>query len=436
MTTTTTPPTGWEPQGNPLLGQLAILEAAVDQAATGNPVFLTTGEKSEAIVRLLRLRDRLDGLALSVLAHAEDVAAEQGTRNPAAWLAHQTQTDYPTAAATTRLGEALARWHQVADALATGLVSTAQAHAIVAALDALPADVDPATLAKAEAHLIGEAAHHTPRQLRILGRKVLEVLAPEAYDDHERRLLEAEEARARRRLYLIFRPRHDGTTDLRGRLPDQVAERLRTYLEAFTSPRQSCHHSQQEEPDPAPTGPTPHPRAERPRPYSQQLGEAFCSLFERLPANLLPQHGGSATTLVVTINHDQLREDLGAAQLATGGRISAGQARRLACTANILPAVLGSGSQVLDLGRTTRLFTNSQRIAMGLRDRECRAEGCTIPAAWCEAHHLTQPWATGGRTDLADGALLCSHHHHLAHNEDYHQHILPNRQIRFRPRRT
>ena len=57
---------------------------------------------------------------------------------------------------------------------------------------------------------------------------------------------------------------------------------------------------------------------------------------------------------------------------------------------------------------------------MILRDRQCRAHGCTIPATWCEAHHANTPWAHGGHTDLDDGILLCSWRHHRAHNPTYH----------------
>ncbi|WP_140011667.1 HNH endonuclease signature motif containing protein, partial [Nocardioides plantarum] len=69
-------------------------------------------------------------------------------------------------------------------------------------------------------------------------------------------------------------------------------------------------------------------------------------------------------------------------------------------------------------GRSQRLYNRHQRKAMALRDTTCRASGCTIPAAWCEAHHLT-PWSRGGPTDLDDGILLCPHHHHLAHDHRY-----------------
>ncbi|WP_323368692.1 MULTISPECIES: HNH endonuclease signature motif containing protein [unclassified Nocardioides] len=65
-----------------------------------------------------------------------------------------------------------------------------------------------------------------------------------------------------------------------------------------------------------------------------------------------------------------------------------------------------------------------------MRDRECRADGCTIPATWCEAHHR-QPWSAGGKTDLDNGMLLCSHHHHLIHDDRYLHQRMPNGDLRF-----
>ncbi|HET7069210.1 MAG TPA: HNH endonuclease signature motif containing protein, partial [Nocardioides sp.] len=64
----------------------------------------------------------------------------------------------------------------------------------------------------------------------------------------------------------------------------------------------------------------------------------------------------------------------------------------------------------------------------------CRTEGCTIPAAWCEAHHAKKPWSQGGRTDLADGVLLCPWHHHRAHDPRYDAQRLPDGDYRFHRR--
>jgi hypothetical protein len=96
--------------------------------------------------------------------------------------------------------------------------------------------------------------------------------------------------------------------------------------------------------------------------------------------------------------------------------------------------VLGGQSEVLDLGRSRRLFSPAQRKAMAVRDKRCRAEGCTIPAAWCEAHHAKKPWADGGLTDIADGALMCAWHHHRAHDGQYDTRRLPDGDFRFHRR--
>jgi hypothetical protein len=67
---------------------------------------------------------------------------------------------------------------------------------------------------------------------------------------------------------------------------------------------------------------------------------------------------------------------------------------------------------------------------MAVRDMTCRAEGCDAPADWCEAHHL-DPWEAGGRTDIDDGVLLCSHHHHRIHDTRYLVERLANGDFRF-----
>src|SRR5690606_6958706 len=112
----------------------------------------------------------------------------------------------------------------------------------------------------------------------------------------------------------------------------------------------------------------------------------------------------------------------------------AAQARRLACSARIIPAVLGSNSEILDLGRGQRLFSKAQRRALLPRDKTCRAQGCDIPGTWSEAHHMV-PWSQGGATDLENSALLCSKHHHRAHDTSYDMTRLTNGDIRFARRR-
>ncbi len=352
----------------------------------------------------------------------EDVAVETGSRSAAAWLAVETRQSLREAARSERVGVGLGRWTRVAEAVAAGVVGFEQADVLVGCLDDLPAGLDPGLVARAQAHLVGEAAGFGPRELRVLGRRVLEVLAPEIAEEQEEAALAAEERRARAATRLSFRPRGDGSTDLHARLPEHLASRLRAYLDAMTSPRRH--------------DPTAGRLGEVDRlPLKRRRGEAFCSLLEQVPADRLPQHGGTATSVMVMVDLETLRSGLGLAETSTGEVVTAAEARRLACTAAILPVVLGAKGEVLDLGRSRRLFSPGQRKALAVRDRRCRAEGCQTPAAWCEAHHDNRPWARSGRTDLADGLLLCSFHHHRAHDRHHTTTRLPNGDVRY-TRRT
>ena len=84
----------------------------------------------------------------------------------------------------------------------------------------------------------------------------------------------------------------------------------------------------------------------------------------------------------------------------------------------IIPTVLGTSSEVLDLGRARRLFTPGMLRAMWLRDKGCTIPGCTAPPTWADAHHIIH-WVDGGATSLLNGALLCRRHHTLAHQKGW-----------------
>ena len=114
----------------------------------------------------------------------------------------------------------------------------------------------------------------------------------------------------------------------------------------------------------------------------------------------------------------------GIAVLDDGGGITAEAARRIACDATILPAVLGGRGQVLDLGRSRRLFGGPIRRALVLRDGGCAFPGCDRPARWCDGHHIVH-WADGGTTDLGNSVLLCGHHHRVIHHSDWRVRISP-----------
>jgi hypothetical protein len=280
----------------------------------------------------------------------------------------------------------------------------------------LPTDhVDSSLLAKAEVYLLGEARHHDARALRILGRRLLEVLDPAAADAEEARRLQAEEADAR--AAASFTMADDGQGRCHGRftIPSLHGSILRKHLLALAAPKRN--------PDVPSVTPTRH-----------RLGQVFCEYLETRPESSVPHSGGLAATVVVTMTHETLLEGLRAAGLCDGTRISASEARRLACGAGIIPVVLGGASEPLDVGRRRRFHTTAQRIAMGIRDGGCTATGCDRPAAMTHAHH-DQPWSEGGHTSVADGRLLCQRHHTLAHDPRYQQTIGPTGKVTFTRRR-
>ncbi len=169
------------------------------------------------------------------------------------------------------------------------------------------------------------------------------------------------------------------------------------------------------------------------RPLPQRLGRAFLEYVERYPASATPDAGGVAATVVVTMSLDSLLGGDNAATLDTGAEISAAQARRLACEAGVIPAVLGGAGQVLDLGRERRFHTKAQRIALALQQGGCTADGCDWPPGMCHAHHDV-PWHRGGHTDVKTGRLLCPRHHARIHDPAYEHQTLPNGAITFHRR--
>ena len=306
-------------------------------------------------------------------------------------------------------------------------MNVAQGRAIVAALARLPKAGEFAVSAEqrtaAETHLVQLAAAHDAKALRILGRHVFEVIAPDLAEEFDGRALQAEEAKARQRTTLTMWEDDQGVAHGRFRIPSLHGQMLEKMILSLTSPTRTTTGTSAGGIDPDLPTPTRH-------------GIALTQLTESVCAEDLPRSGGCGATVVVTMTLEQLLADLDAAgvcTLDTGGRISAAEARRLACSAGIIPMVLGDRSQVLDLGRKRRLHTEAMRIAMGVRDRGCTAEHCETPPGLCHAHHDT-PWSRGGHTNIDTGRLLCHHHHRRLHDPRFEATRLANGKVRIHRR--
>jgi hypothetical protein len=384
---------------------------------------MSPGETREAMIEITRLNAAMTELEARLAAHGQtvEVEADSGATSTANWWAHTTRQTRTGAHRKTKLAAALtSELHgPVREALANGDLLVDQAEVIISAVDALPDDLDPEIRSQAQTTLIGYAAEHDAKALRILGRRILDVVAPEIGEAHEAKVLEKEERDAAASAVLRYFDDGHGKSHGRFTVPTPHMAMLAKMLQAKAAPK---HRASVD-------GHAPEPG----RPSARKLGQAFCELIESYPVESLPKAGGVNATVVVTMTLETLMGGLKAAQLDTGHRISPGLARKLACRAGIIPAVLGTKSQVLDLGRKTRFHTEPQRIALAIEQGGCTAEGCDWPPGMCHTHH-TQPWSHGGNTDLRNGRLLCPRHHARAHDPGYTITKLPDSKVRFHRR--
>ncbi len=380
-------------------------------------------ETRDTMVEITFAEAQLAELKARVTAHGQaiEVEADSGATSTANWLAHATRQTRTGAHRTAKFATALAsEAHEpVRIALADGELLVDQAEVIIAAIDALPDDLDPEIALAGTVTLIGYAAEHDAKALRILGKRILDVVAPEVGEAHEAKLLEREERDAE--AAATFRMFEDGHGKWHGRftLPGLHGAMLKKSLMAIAAPR---HRASVDGQAPEPGLPSAH-----------RMGQAFMEYVQRYPTDRLPDAGGMSASVVALLDYETLLGKLKAAQLDTGHRISPALARKLACEAGIIPAVLGSKSQVLDLGRTTRFHTNAQRIALTVEQGGCSAEGCDAPPAMTHAHH-DQPWSAGGGTSVKNGRLLCGYHHARAHDTAYTMTKLPEGKVRFHRR--
>jgi hypothetical protein len=403
------------------------LHACLDRLRSVEPGRLTSDEQARLLLELSRAESRLAGLKLELLAAAErsHTARRAGAASTGQWAAQLVHADGGEAQRQVGLATGLAGHAPTRRALGEGRISPGHAEVILRADRQFPATVSPEQRTTVERSLLTRAETMSPSSLRRVARRAISAIEPDtsAVDAHEDAILRDEEADARARARLTLHDNHDGTVSGHFTVPTLQGHLLRKILETMTAPRRGRLGASQ-----AQSGPADGVHTD----WDHARGTAFCELLEHLPTAHL--HSRAAATIVVTLDDATLRGALAAAGLDTGETISSGEARRLACTAGITPAVLGGRSEVLDLGRLKRLFSESQRVALGLRFKACAADGCERPFAWCELHHR-RPWSQLGRTDLADAVPLCHFHHQRIHDTGFVHATLPDGSIRF-SRRT
>jgi hypothetical protein len=291
----------------------------------------------------------------------------------------------------------------------------------VTALGSVAFDIDPEVIAQGAGKLLAEqAAELDPKCFRQAAERIRDHFDPDAAD---RRRKQRQTSR-----WLSASRTYDNVVSIQGMLDPDAGELLLNTLGALMPPPS---------PDDTRTG-------------SQRRADALLDLC-RLGGQAAPVAGGEKPHLTVTVDLDTLRSELAAgaealcagagccdgerprdtaglfgsdgrwlgATLGSGVPIGAETARRLACDATIIPAVLGGAGEPLDVGRARRLVTPAIRRALILRDGGCRWPGCDRPPEWTDAHHWRRHWARGGGTSVKECLLLCRHHHVNVHEGRY-----------------
>jgi hypothetical protein len=373
---------------------------------TANPLWLAsdtalveavTGAETQlrqAYATMLSLVSELD---------SRGIAPTLGYSNTAALLVHtlrisRTDARHRLAQAadlhpqTTPTGSVIdAALPHTATALAQGAVSAEHVDVIRKTLQDLP-HLTLEQRVQAERVMLAQAAEDDPRALARFGGRVRDIVDPDGppppVDDDPVR----PERELRRHT------RRDGTMEFKGHLDAETAQQLEALLKPF------------EKSDP---GVVEH------RGYAERAGDAFLDVL-KLAANCpdLPTHNGLRTEVAFTVSLETLRKALGDALLPGESYLAARDARRLACDAHILPAVMDGASKPLDVAVPAYAVPAHMRRALVLRDQGCTFPSCDRPASVSDAHHIVE-WLRGGLTQIDNLVLLCSHHHRLIHRSEW-----------------
>ncbi|MEU0796311.1 DUF222 domain-containing protein [Amycolatopsis sp. NPDC005961] len=332
-----------------------------------------------------------------------------------------------------------------------GRLSTPMIDTIVGVMTQVPLE----HRADAEQHLLSFASDAGHKQVAALGARILAHLDPDGAEPDA-----TEPATPRRELSL--RRKRSGTWELNGRFDDETGTRASALLDSLA-------HRRTTDEDPDLRSPL------------ERYGDAFSDAIDlALNSPELPMQAGERAHVMVAVSLEDLKTGLtqaphgdnrampptagqalpggngtlpqssdqatpagygtlpkaatnqathggkgstpksgtGRATLGELGTISAAEARIHACDCMLIPAVLGSKSEPLDLGRQRRLIPPGIRRALYVRDRGCAFPGCHRPPRHCQGHHIRH-WADGGPTNLSNLVLMCAHHHRLLHRSGW-----------------
>lgn len=372
-----------------------------------------------AAIRRSEARSReavFEQLGLIAEAELRGIAENSGARSTQAWLRELLNLPDGDAKSRVVVARSTARNSDLSDAtsepelpataniLHTGEATIEHGRIITDAIAQLPPSVSPAQRTETDTLLADYARTTSPRRLRTLA-------------DHLRYRWDQDGALQDEQYQLEHRELHlttarDGTTRLNGRLDRETGAKLRAALEPLVAPH----------PD--------NDGTRDPRSAARRNADALDIMLSTTLAGDATTNGGTPPRITVTIDYDDLKERSLHSPAPRGGTlepgsepITAANARRIACDADILPILLGGDSQPLGIGRSRRTAPAELRNALLARDGRCAFPGCDRPPGTPQAHHILH-WADGGHTALDNMVMLCGHHHRTIHAHNWRVHLV------------
>lgn len=342
----------------------------------------------------------------------DGLAQRAGMRTADALVSQVTGTSGQEARALVTVGEMMGApspWlSEVARGVSAGDVSVTAAAAIQQGLGSPSADVAADDLADAAHTLVDEAAILPPEKVARRARELRDQLDADGVADRE--------ALLRSKRFLRLTPLPDGMTRLTGLLDPESAALVTDAIDLVTAPRRG---------GPRFVDPAQKARAEAiidDSRTTQQLGvDALVELVRIAGAADEGRVFGTRKPGVrVHVTVADLDRRAGAAHIeGQGVAISVATVERRACSDGYLPILFDDHGHALNLGRTQRLFTEKQRVALAAIWGGCAIPGCDRPPSWTEAHHADEWNRHAGATDVSNGILLCRHHHIWVHDNHW-----------------
>jgi hypothetical protein len=410
----------------------ALLERAAEQPVrdADDATLCAIAEAVESVGRLI------DGLRATTAAEIDErsrfelgrdgLAYRLGHRRAVHLLEDLTRTSQADAAARVRLGRSIragagldgralpARFPHVAAAVRSGSIAIESARVVVQCLSqAARHNADPELIDDAEQALVAEARRESSDCVAVMARAWRDALDPDGTAPRE-------EALRDRRSFVLGRERN-GMTPFWGAADPVAAAQLKAAFAESTAPDAAPRFLSEEDTLLGTTSISTLDgdivqRVSDPRTREQRQ---FDVMFGLLTAGMRSNGQRPTATVMAVISLENLESGAGLGWLDDVAEpVSAQTIRELVCDAGFRRLLLGPDGEPLAEGRMERLFTQAQRRALGVRDGGCVWPQCTAPPSWCDAHHVEE-WAKGGLTDVDNGALLCSAHHHMLHNSDF-----------------